>query len=103
MNLKFQQVDWEKDLMYVEFEADGQRFKWYPKWDDLRRILEAAVMREGVQNNWYSNELEKFLALFLELRDTVQFERGISCAEELQGVEFFPRATRQIAASGGSH
>jgi len=51
MNLKLQKVDWEKDLMYVEFEADGQRFRWYPKWREVDDILHCAWLTEGAFNN----------------------------------------------------
>ena len=43
MNLKFQQVDWDdKDLMYVEFITDGQKMRWYPKWNEIDDILHCA-------------------------------------------------------------
>ena len=104
MNLTFHAVSWTGDnLMYVEFTTNEYKVRWYPKWDDLRHILELAVITEGSKSRWYSQELDKYFALFLELRDNINFFRGTSCAEELQGVEFFPRAILQTAESGDSH
>jgi hypothetical protein len=52
MNLKFQGVDWEKDLMYVEFEVDGQKMRWYPKWKEVDEILHCAWLTEG-KRSWH--------------------------------------------------
>jgi hypothetical protein len=71
MNLKFQQVDWEKDLMYVEFEVDGQRFRWYPKWKEVDDILHCAWLTEGAFNrNRWKNYFEA-ICMELLLKDLV--------------------------------
>ena len=47
MNLKFQQVEWDdKDLMYVEFTANGQKIRWYPKWKEVDDILHCSWLTE---------------------------------------------------------
>jgi len=47
MSLKFQQVEWDdKDLMYVEFTANGQKMRWYPKWKEVDDILHCAWLTE---------------------------------------------------------
>lgn len=53
MSLKFQEVNWDdKDLMYVEFTADGQKMRWYPKWKDVDDILHCAWLTEqGYHDN----------------------------------------------------
>ena len=51
MSLKFQQVTWdERHLMYVEFTADGQKMRWYPKWKEVDDILHCAWLTEGAYN-----------------------------------------------------
>jgi len=52
MNLKFQKVDWENDLMYVELEADDQTFRWRPKWKDVDTVLHCAWLTEG-KKSWH--------------------------------------------------
>lgn len=77
MSLKFQKVDWENDLMYVEFEAYGEKMRWYPKWDDVRRLVQSAVITEGHPDNWQSPELDKFKNNFHEMTELIDFYRSI--------------------------
>lgn len=81
MNLKFQEVQWgDRDLMYVEFIADREKMRWYPKWDDVRRLVQSAVITEGHPDNWQSPELDKFKNRFNDLIELIDYYRGIYAA-----------------------
>ena len=77
-NLKFEDIGWTKDpeLIYVVFESDGQKLKWYPKWDDLRRLIQSAIIAEGHPNNWQSPQLDKFKTTFREMTELIDVSRS---------------------------
>lgn len=72
MNLKFQQVDWDNNLMYVEFEVDGQRFRWYPKWKEVDDILHSAWLIEGAFNNSRWRDFFEIICCEILLKDLVR-------------------------------
>lgn len=72
MNLKFLQVDWEKDLMYVEFEVDGGRLRWYPRWKEVDDILRCAWLTEGAFNNSHWREFFEATCIEILLKDLVR-------------------------------
>jgi len=78
MNLKFEEIGWTKDpeLIYVVFRSNEQKLKWYPKWDELRQLIQSAIIAEGCPNNWQSPELDKFKAQFQEMTQLIDFERS---------------------------
>jgi hypothetical protein len=80
MNLKFEEVCWTKDseLIYVLFRVDGQHMEWYPRWDDLRQLIQAAIIAEGHPNNWQSPELDKFKATFGEMTELIDVSRSLA-------------------------
>jgi len=68
MSLKFEDIGWTKKPELL--------LRWYPKWQDLRRILQAAIIAEGNPNNWYSSELDQFIAEFDELEELIIMSLG---------------------------
>ncbi|GAI06867.1 unnamed protein product [marine sediment metagenome] len=81
MNLKFQEVNWDNNgLMYVAFNNNGETLRWYPKWDDVRRLVQSAVITEGYPDYWQSPELDKFKNTFHDLIELIDFYRSIHAA-----------------------
>ena len=72
MNLQFLNVDWEKNLMYVEFEADGQRVRWYPKWKEVDDILSCAWLTEGAFNNSRWRDFFEIICSEILLKDLIR-------------------------------
>jgi hypothetical protein len=70
-----------REFLYVLFEQDGQFLKWYPKWEDVRDLIQASIITEGNGYDWHSPELEKFVALFKEWEESIEFFRA--CNEKV--------------------
>ena len=81
-NLKWVETNWEhtgkQTLMFVEFDKDGRKYKWYPKWEELADILYGALGTEGVFNN---GRLKDYLT-FICLQPIFRELSVLKCTEE---------------------
>jgi len=59
-------------LLVVKFrDTDGKRYRWVPKWRDVRCLIADAIVTEGDNSRWRGGEIWKFQKLTNELELTL--------------------------------
>lgn len=79
----------DKDLMLLRYKfksEDGEEFIWTPKWDEVRRLFETAVLweyenYETLYPGGSPRELNKFAKCALNSADFIKQFGGAVCAE----------------------
>ena len=73
-NLKFQRTyrtDSKPELMYVSFEKDGKEYKWFPKWCEVKKLVDNSWLTEAELNEGKNMEYLTASLLIAVLRDTL--------------------------------
>jgi hypothetical protein len=70
-NLKFNCIDWDKDpdLMYIAFDYNGQKIRWYPKWKEVEQLLNCSYITEGGYNKGKHNYIFQLMCIQLLLEE----------------------------------
>ena len=73
-NLKFQRTyltEGKPELMYVAFEKDGKQYKWFPKWYEIKKLVDNSWLTKANCNEGKDMGYLMGSLLIAVLRDTL--------------------------------